>query len=100
MSVARYYQKQGNYLAAINRFKVIIDKYQTTTHAAESLHRLAECYLSIGLKEEALRVASILGHNYPSSSWYSDSYALFKPTVSTVKEKSQTPLKRAWDWLF
>ncbi len=100
MSVARYYQKQGNYLAAINRFKVVIDKYQTTTHAAESLHRLAECYLSIGLKDEALRVASILGHNYPSSNWYSDSYSLFKPEVSTAKEKNQTPLKRAWDWLF
>ena len=100
MSVARYYQKQGNYLAAINRFKVVIDKYQTTTHAAESLHRLAECYLSIGMKEEALRVASILGHNYPSSTWYSDSYSLFKPKVSTAKEISQTPLKRAWDWLF
>ena len=100
MSVGRYYQKRGNYLAAINRFKVVIEKYQTTTHIAESLHRLAECYLSIGMKKEALKVVSVLGHNYPGSDWYRDSYSLLKPTVSNPRRIKQTPFKRAWNWLF
>jgi outer membrane protein assembly factor BamD len=100
MSVGRYYQKRGKYLAAIKRFKVVTEKYQMTTHTAESLHRLVECYLSIGMKNEALKAASVLGHNYPSSSWYSDSYSLLTPSVSNAKEKSQTRLERAWNWLF
>ena len=77
MSVGRYYLNQGNYLAAINRFKSVIDNYQTTTHVPEALHRLTESYLAIGIEEEARKTAAVLGHNYPGSEWYMDTYALF-----------------------
>ena len=77
MWVGRYYLNQGNYLAAINRFKSVIDKYQTTTHVPEALHRLTEAYLAIGVEEEARKTAAVLGHNYPGSAWYVDTYALF-----------------------
>ena len=77
MSVGRYYLNQGNYLAAINRFKSVIDNYQTTTHVPEALLRLTESYLAIGIEEEARKTAAVLGHNYPGSEWYMDAYALF-----------------------
>ena len=77
MAVGRYYLNQGNYLAAINRFKSVIDNYQTTTHVPEALHRLTEAYLAIGVEEEARKTAAVLGHNYPGSEWYMDTYALF-----------------------
>lgn len=76
MEVGRYYLGQNQYNAAINRFQVVIDKYQTTTHTPEALHRLVECYLSLGLKGQATRIASVLGYNYPGSKWYERSYAL------------------------
>ncbi len=78
MTVGRYYMKQGRYLAAINRFQTVIDAYQRTTHVPEALHRLIECYLAIGLKKEAQIVAAVLGHNFPGSEWYADSYMLLK----------------------
>lgn len=78
MDVGRYYQSQKSYLAAINRFKEVVDKYQTTAQAPEALHRLIECHLAIGLIEEAKRLAAILGHNYPHNQWYADSYALIQ----------------------
>jgi len=76
MEVGRFYQRRGHYLAAINRFKVVAEKWQTTNHVPEALHRLIECYLALGLNEEARKTAAVLGHNYPGSEWYVDSYAL------------------------
>jgi len=76
MSVGRYYQDRQEYLAAINRFKSVIDKYQTTTHVPEALARLTECYLALGLEGEAKRTAAVLGHNFPGSEYYSESYSL------------------------
>lgn len=76
MEIGRYYQKQGHYLAAINRFRRVIELYQTTTHVPEALHRLTECYLALGVKEEAQAAAAVLGYNFPGSEWYQDSYAL------------------------
>jgi|TARA_R100001509_G_scaffold134769_4_gene88427 outer membrane protein assembly factor BamD len=76
MSVGRYYQDRGEYLAAINRFKMVLDKYQTTTHVPEALARLTESYLALGLEGEAKRTASVLGHNFPGSPWYEESYDL------------------------
>lgn len=76
MEIGRYYQKQGNHLAAVNRFKVVVDVYQTTTHTPEALHRLVESYLGLGLLEQAKASAAVLGHNYPGSTWYQESYAL------------------------
>ena len=76
MEIGRYYINRGHINAAINRFRTVVTDYQTTTHTAEALHRLVEAYLTLGLKEEAYRVASVLGHNYPGSKWYKRSYDL------------------------
>jgi outer membrane protein assembly factor BamD len=84
MEIGRYYERQGSYLAAINRFKRVVDTYQTTTHAPEALNRLTECYLALGLTDEAQRTAAVLGYNYPGSPWYSDTYALLKTRQPTA----------------
>jgi len=76
MAVGRFYQDKGHYLAAMNRFRAVVKKYQTTTHVKEALHRLVECYIALGLTEEAKMTASVLGHNFPASAWYADSYEL------------------------
>lgn len=76
MAVGRYYQSQSEYLAAINRFRTVIERYQTTTHTPEALHRLVECYMAMGIIDEAKSTAAVLGHNFPGSDWYIDSYAL------------------------
>lgn len=76
MEIARFYQGQGEYLAAINRFQRVIRTYDTTTHTPEALHRLVECYLALGVYSEAQATAAVLGHNFPGSEWYADSYAL------------------------
>jgi outer membrane protein assembly factor BamD len=76
MDVGRYYQRKGKFVAAANRFKSVVDDYQTTTHVEEALHRLTEVYLALGVREEAVKSAAVLGHNYPASAWYRDSYAL------------------------
>jgi outer membrane protein assembly factor BamD len=76
MVVGRFYQNRRLYAAAIGRFRRVVDEFQTTDHVPEALHRLTELYLTLGLTEEARRTASVLGHNYPGSPWYQDSYAL------------------------
>jgi outer membrane protein assembly factor BamD len=76
MEIGRYYLKRGEYLAAMNRFKRVIDNYQTTTHVPEALERLVECDLALGLAKEAKDNAAVLGYNYPGSHWYTDAYAL------------------------
>lgn len=76
MSIGRYYLFQRQYLAAINRFRRVVDNYQTTTHVPEALLRLTEAYTALGLDEEARKTASILGYNFPGSDWYLDAYTL------------------------
>jgi outer membrane protein assembly factor BamD len=76
MEIGRYYLARGHYTAAINRFRVVVEDFQTTRHTPEALHRLVEAYLSLGLAEEAQTAGAILGANYPGSVWYADSYAL------------------------
>lgn len=76
MAIGRYYLHRGQYLAAMNRFKRVIDKYQTTTDVPEALERLIECDLALGLADEAKKNAAVLGYNYPGSHWYADGYAL------------------------
>jgi len=76
MTIGRYYLRRGKYVAAINRFRSVIDRYQSTTHVPEALHRLTEAYMALGVAEEARRTAAVLGYNFPSSTWYQDSYAL------------------------
>ncbi|MEP2784332.1 MAG: outer membrane protein assembly factor BamD [Pseudoruegeria sp.] len=76
MEVGRYYLKRGHYSAAISRFRVVVEQFQTTTHTPEALHRLVESYLSLGLVGEAQTAAAILGYNFKSTEWYQDSYSL------------------------
>ena len=76
MEVGRYYLRREHYPAAINRFRVVVEEFQTTSHAAEALHRLVEAYLSLGLTQEAQTAGAILGHNFRSTDWYEDSYKL------------------------
>lgn len=76
MEIGRYYLNRGHINAAINRFREVIEKYQTTTHTPEALHRLVEAYLTLGLRAEAKQVAAVLGYNYPGSKWYERSFAL------------------------
>lgn len=78
MTIGRAYQRQGKWLAATIRFRTVIDKYQTTSHSAEALYRLTECYLSMGLPEEAEKSAAVLGRNYPGDAWYQRAYALME----------------------
>jgi len=75
MLVGRYYLNQHNYAAAINRFREVLAKYQTTRHAEEALMRLTEAYLALGITNEAQTAAAVLGHNFPDSIWYKDAYA-------------------------
>jgi outer membrane protein assembly factor BamD len=78
METGRYYQKKRDYIAAINRFKVVITQYQTTRHVEEGLMRLTETYMSLGIVNEAQTAAAVLGHNFPDSQWYKEAYRLVK----------------------
>ncbi len=78
MEVGRFYQRQGNWLAAALRFRTVVDKYQTTTHTPEALERLVESYLALGIPDEAQKAAAVLGKNYPGSEWYERSYKLMQ----------------------
>jgi outer membrane protein assembly factor BamD len=89
MAVGRYYQANQQYIGAINRYRVVIERYQTTTHVPEALHRLVESYLSLGVKSEAQEAAAVLGYNFPGSDWYQDSYFLMtgEGTPAPVDER-------------
>lgn len=78
METGRYYLDRRNYVAAINRFRNVVENYQETRHIEEALARLTEAYYSLGVVSEAQTAAAVLGHNYPESRWYKDSYALLK----------------------
>lgn len=74
MEIGRYYLREDQHLAAIGRFKRVVDLYQTTSHVPEALHRLVEAYLSMGMMDEATQIGAVLGYNYPGSEWYEASY--------------------------
>jgi len=92
MSVGRYYQGNGQYAAAINRFREVVEKWQTSTHIEEALYRLTETYLLLGLTSEARSAAAVLGHNYPSSDWYQRAFAL-------LGEQGLAPQLNSGSWL-
>lgn len=100
MEIGRYYLNQQSYVAAINRFRSVIVSYQTTTHVPEALHRLTESYLSLGVVTEAQTAAAILGHNFPGSDWYEDSYALLAGNDLEPKENQDSWMSRAWKSVF
>lgn len=101
MEIGRFYETRGQYLAAINRFKAVADKYQTTSQVPEALHRLVECYVALGIMDEARKTAAVLGYNYPRSQWYIDSYQLVenvKVDPKTGQEKKDDSfLAKAWN---
>jgi outer membrane protein assembly factor BamD len=78
MEIGRFYQRQGTWLAATLRFRIVVDKYQTTSHTPEALERLVECYLALGIPTEAHKAAAVLGANYPGTKWYKHSYELIQ----------------------
>lgn len=78
MEIGRYYLKRGHYAAAANRFRVVVEDFQTTTHTAEALYRLIEAYLSLGLTDEAQTAGAILGYNFQSTEWYEDAFNLLQ----------------------
>ncbi|HEY0052923.1 MAG TPA: outer membrane protein assembly factor BamD [Caulobacteraceae bacterium] len=76
MAIGRWYQRQNQPIAAVGRYKAVLERYQTTSHTPEALYRLVELNLTLGLRDEAVRNAVILGHNFPGDRWYRDAYAL------------------------
>ena len=96
MEVGRYYLKRRHYTAALNRFRVVVEDFQTTTHTAEALHRLVECYVGLGLDEEAQTAAAILGYNYQSSPFYEDSYRLLKGKGLSPEAKGESWLRKIY----
>jgi outer membrane protein assembly factor BamD len=91
MAVGRYYQERGQYLAAINRYKIVVDQYQTTTHLPEALERLTEAYVALGVYDEAERTASVLGYNYPGSDWYQQAYNLLTQKGISMETEAALP---------
>ncbi len=101
MYIGRYYFDKKKWIPAINRFRTVIDEYDTTIYAEEALHRLVEVHYTIGLLEEAEKYAQLLGYNYKSSKWYENSYSLFDKTYKVKKEsrfkKSKKKTKKITD---
>ena len=87
MSIARYYMKTEKWIPALNRLKIVVEKYDKTVFIEEALHRLVEVYYKIGLVEEAKQAAAILGYNYQSGKWYERSYKVFNKKYKTKKIK-------------
>jgi outer membrane protein assembly factor BamD len=90
MTIGRYYLKNGQTLAAIGRFRTVVDRHQTTSHTPEALYRLVESYLTLGLLDEAKRNGAVLGYNFPGDPWYAEAYKLLtnnglKPAVEPLK---------------
>ena len=96
MEIGRYYLKQGFYSAAINRFRVVVEQYQTTSHTPEALYRLIECYLSLGLTDEAQTAGAILGHNFQSTTWYEDAYKLLTKQGLEMKVRGDNWLAKVY----
>ncbi len=100
MAVGRYYLTRNEYIGAINRFKVVIQQYQTTSQAPEALERLTEAYYALGVTNEAQTAAAVLGANYPGSRWYQDSYNLLKSHNLAPREDKGSWISRAFNKVF
>jgi outer membrane protein assembly factor BamD len=95
MHVGRYYLRRGQYIAAIGRFRTVIETYQTTNHVPEALHRLVEAYYALGLDEEAQAAAAVLGYNFSDSAWYKDSYKLLTSHGLAPKQNPDSPVDKS-----
>ena len=99
MYLARYYVDKKKWIAAINRFRVVVDDYETTIYVEEATHRLVEIYYILGIEEEAKKYANLLGYNYQSSEWYEKSFNVFKKNykknkIKYIKKENNSILKR------
>jgi len=88
--------KKKDYTGAINRFKVVVTKYQTTRHVEEALMRLTESYMALGIVDEAQTAAAVLGHNFPDSQWYKHAYAVVKTGGAEPKENQGSWISKAF----
>ncbi len=95
MYIGRYYLQKKKWIPAINRFRTIIDDYETTIYTEEALHRLVEVYFIIGLEDEAKKYAKILGYNYQSSKWYEKSYSVFDEMYEKNKKENEKKNKKS-----
>ena len=95
MYVGNYYQEKGNYLAGILRYKTILKKYKNSAQVPETIYRMIESYLSIGLNKQAIIFASILGYNYPKSEWYKDAFELMKDKKLNLKIETKNFNKKS-----
>jgi outer membrane protein assembly factor BamD len=100
MEVGRNYLKQKLYTAAIGRFRTVVEKYQTTSHVPEALHRLVECYIALGIEREAKATAAVLGHNFPGEKWYEDSYNLLVKNDMAPEPSDESWISGAFKDLF
>ena len=96
MEIGRYYLRRDHFTAAINRFRVVVEDFQTTSHTAEALHRLVEAYLSLGLVNEAQTAGAILGYNFQSTDWYEDSYKLLTGQGLQLQAKGDNWLRQIY----
>jgi outer membrane protein assembly factor BamD len=92
VDIGRWYMQKKDYTGAINRFKVVVTRYQTTRHVEEALMRLTEAYMTLGIVDEAKTSAAVLGHNFPDSPWYQDAYNL-------VKSRGLEPVENKNSWI-
>lgn len=96
MEVGRYYLSRNDNLAAINRFRRVVEDYQTTRHVEEALFRLTESYYALGITNEAQTAAAVLGHNFPESRWYRDAYSLLQKGGFSADESQGSWISRAF----
>ena len=96
MSTGRFYLNRRNYAAAINRFREVLAKYQTTRHTEEALERLTEAYLALGITNEAQTAAAVLGHNFPDSPWYKDAFAKLQADGLSPNEDAGSWISRTY----
>ena len=99
MNTGRYWMEKKNFIGAINRFKVVVTQYQRTRHVEEALARLTECYMTLGIVMEAQTAAAVLGHNFPDSPWYKDSYRLVKAGGLEPREDTGSWMSKAFKGL-
>ena len=96
MMIGRFYLEKRDFIGAINRFKAVVTQYQTTRHVEEALMRLTECYMSLGIVNEAQTAAAVLGHNFPSSPWYQDAYKLVQTGGGEPRENKDSWISKAF----
>jgi outer membrane protein assembly factor BamD len=96
MAIGRYYMERRDYTGAINRYKAVVTRYQTTRHVEEALARLTEAYMAIGIIAEAQTAAAVLGHNFPDSRWYKDAYNLVTSGGSQPSENKGSWISKAF----